>query len=144
MKTQQGFVLIGLMALIILFITLAAVALTTSQDHIARYQMAKALEEVSSYRDMVDGGLAAGQIGKTVLAMGQTTSRLSHYGVIAFFNPTTGEGSLEFELGDMASRSIAGTVIVLERNGAGDWNCRIKTEGVSAFKPGFLPAGCPA
>lgn len=145
MRIQQGFTLIELMIVVAIVGILAAIAVPTYQDHIARTQVNRVYGELSALRTNIEDRLMRGddQFASLDAIGGQVSSLVGEGNYrIDFATSQDGSGHLRAILGGDTAVSISGTILSLERNAQGLWNCVIYTTEASGWKDSYRPGSC--
>jgi len=145
MRIQQGFTLIELMIVVAIVGILAALAVPTYQDHIARAQVSRVYSELTALKSNVEDRLMRGNTDFTALddIGGQVSSLVGEGNYDIDFNQTgDGSGYLRATLEGDTSVSISGTILSLERTKEGSWDCVIYTADASGWEDDYAPASC--
>lgn len=145
MRIQQGFTLIELVIVVAIVGILAAVAVPTYQDHIARTQVNRVYAELTALKSNVEDRLMRGDTDFTSLddLGGQASSLVgaNNY-LIDFSSNNDGSGYLSATLGGDTAVSISGAKLSLERTRQGLWNCRIDIADASDWEDSYTPGSC--
>ncbi|MFG1497688.1 pilin [Saccharospirillum sp. HFRX-1] len=145
MRIQQGFTLIELMIVVAIVGILAALAVPTYQDHIARTQVNRVYGELTALKSNVEDRLMRGNADFTKLDEigGQISSLVGEGNYhIDFQESGDGSGFLRATLGGDTSVSISGAILSLERDDRGLWSCVIYTEAAPGWEESYTPGGC--
>lgn len=145
MRIQQGFTLIELMIVVAIVGILAAIAVPTYQDHIARTQVNRVYGELSALRSNIEDRLMRGDDQFASLeAIGGQVSSLVGTGnyQIDFATSANGSGYLRATLGGKAAVSISGAMLSLERSVQGLWSCVIYTAAAPGWEDSYIPGSC--
>ncbi|PTY38962.1 hypothetical protein BGP77_09405 [Saccharospirillum sp. MSK14-1] len=145
MHKQQGFTLIELMIVVAIVGILAALAVPTYQDHIARTQVNRVYGELTALKSNVEDRLMRGDTEFETLDEigGQVSSLVGDDNYDIDFNALgDGSGYLRATMGGDTSVTINGTVLSLERAHDGFWECVIYTADVPGWKDDFAPGSC--
>lgn len=145
-KTQKGFTLIELMIVVAIIGILAAVAIPSYQDYIARSQVSEGINLMGAMKTPVEEDIASVGVFPTVDAAGTSLAALgirisgtyiSLMTVTARTNTVGGTITGTFKTVKVSS-DIAGKTLTLVRTAAtGDWDC---TGGTMDAK--FKPSQC--
>lgn len=145
MRIQQGFTLMELMIVVAIVGILAALAVPTYQDHIARTQVNRVYSELTALKSNVEDRLMRGNTDFTTLddIGGQASSLVGAENYhIDFIESGDGSGYLRATLAGDTSISINGIILSLERNKEGFWNCVIYTADKPGWEESYAPASC--
>ena len=145
MRIQQGFTLIELMIVVAIVGILAALAVPTYQDHIARAQVNRVYGELTALKSNVEDRLMRGNTDFTKLDEigGQVSSLVGEENYDIDFNePGDGSGYVRATLGGDSSISINGTILSLERTKDGLWNCVVYIVDETRWEESYTPASC--
>ena len=164
-KTLQiGFTLIEMMIVIAIVGILAALAIPSYQDYLAKTQVTRVVGELSAAKIGVDAGLFDGKkptIGTStsgdpdhiaplglainsgdVLSADSTQTRSNLMGRVYISDFTSrGNGQIVAVLGRNVSNEIRNTEIGQVRSHLGVWRCEVNGKG-AGWKAKFIPSGC--
>ncbi len=140
-SSNGGFTLIELMIVVAIIGIIAAIAIPSYQDYVARTQVTRALGELAGYKTPVEEFVQRGNTAFTAADLNYKTSNLTT-GVLAINFNADGSGSLGITLGNNVFNGISGAQIILSRTVNGAWSCVIDTSGAAAWKASYAPSGC--
>lgn len=141
-STSKGFTLIELMIVVAIIGILAAIAIPTYQDYIARAHTASGLATINPIKSAVEDLLLIGTApGDINVASVRTTPGANALGTLAV-GPfaVDGSGVMTFTFDGQSNYQLKDgpAVITLTRNTNGMWSC-----AMSNADSKFFPQGCP-
>jgi len=139
---QKGFTLIELMIVVAIIGILAAVAIPSYQDYVARAQIERAVGELSNYKIAYEVQFStSGPVSNAALGYAPSNLIVDAGTDIAVAN-ADGTGHLEVTLGGNAHPILAGVIIRLERTVNGTWQCVIDPSAASGWSDSLSPGAC--
>jgi len=139
---QKGFTLIELMIVVAIIGILAAVAIPSYQDYVARAQIERAVGELSNYKIAYEVQFStSGPVSNAALGYAPSNLIVAAGTDIAVAN-ADGTGHIEVTLGGNAHPILTGVIIRLERTVNGTWQCVIDPSASSDWSDSLSPGGC--
>lgn len=149
-SNSKGFTLIELMIVVAIIGILAAIAIPSYQDYVARTQIARTIGEISEMKTPAEVSLTRGAFPVTGAELGYSNSNLVgndhtilESGLIVDFTPGDGRGTITATLNGDVTTVINGAQVILSRSSTGTWNCIVIASASSGWKDSFVPTACP-
>lgn len=138
---NKGFTLIELMIVVAIIGILAAVAIPQYQDYTSKASVSRAVGELASLKTAVEVEILMGNKSIDADSIGYVKSNLTT-GSLKELKVVKGVATLSVELGDKASPSITGAIIIYTRDKKGEWSCAIDSSKAGSWKSSYEPSGC--
>lgn len=146
----QGFTLIELMIVVAIIGILAAVAIPSYQNYVARTQISRTLGETSKLKTQVESFLLRGVYPSTGTELGYTNSNLIgndhsdiESGLTVDFTTGDGSGQITAVLNGDVANVLNGSQITLLRSNTGTWFCIVTPSASPGWVNSYAPSGCP-
>jgi len=143
---QRGFSLIELMMIVVIIGLMAAIAMPSYLQYIAKTQVASGLAEISSSVKQYEYELNAkgGSDGAfTADGLGLTAAANGHRCTITVYSPNAdGTATPGIECTLKGDPSIAGAKVQMNRQATGNWVCVIDATNAPAWREAYLPQNC--
>lgn len=144
MKTmQKGFTLIELMIVVAIIGILAAIAIPQYQDYVARSQVTSSLQEISPLKTAAEELLLSGKMdADTEITDLGAASDTTEYSSLALNDPDSDTPNITATMDQNVAAAIDGTVITLDRQDSGEWECTVDPGDEGSWEDSYLPQGC--
>jgi type IV pilus assembly protein PilA len=150
-KIQNGFTLIELMIVVAIIGILAAIAIPSYQEYVARSQISRTVGETSKLKTSAETLLMEGIYPATGTELGYNNSNLIgndhndlESGLTVDFSTGDGSGSIIAQLNGDVANVLNGAQIVIIRTAGGTWSCTVSPSASPGWLNNYAPDSCPA
>jgi type IV pilus assembly protein PilA len=153
MKTtnQNGFTLIELMIVVAIIGILAAIAIPSYQEYVARSQISRTVGETSKLKTNAETLLMEGIYPATGAELGYNNSNLIgndhndlESGLTVNFAAGDGSGTITAVLNGDVANVLNGSQVVIRRSTGGAWSCTVTPSASAGWLDNYAPDSCPA
>lgn len=142
-RYSKGFTLIEVMIVVAIIGILAAIAIPSYQDYVARTQISRVFGELSGIKTHAEVLLSDGIMPADASDdLGVGVSNLLAAEPIVDFTANNGSGTVVATFGGEALSSITNATLTLSRSVPGNWTCTLDGSAAIGWKDNFIPAGC--